>query len=249
MSFDNSYRLKSLRSIAQQKYVIGFSRMNKSQLIDALNRRTEEPILTIPGDIFNCIIGYSTIQDKAEMRKVSKTMRIRVQSNLTDIEKKVLKKPTNYFKDVIAKFLKTSDINKMKKMNKFITENFEMYYPASCPEYKNNIVIIIKNFLTVIEYQTVKNNKIQLVLQTMKFTTDRKEFLINHKKFAITVKQKIIEFESEDAICGNERIEMDYYKTRIDNIVSGFSEEQLKNAEDVYNRRRTSVCSCCGRTH
>ena len=249
MSFDNSYRLKSLRIIAQQKYIIGFSRMNKSQLINILNKRSEECILTVPGDIFNSILEFSTIQDKAVMRKVSKTMRIRVQSNLTDFEKKVLKQPTKYFDDIITKLLKTSDIKQITIMNKFITANYETYNDPSVPGYKTNIVNIIKHFLDVVQKCNTKRGRIKFVIQIMKFVSGRTYFLQNHKKFALTVKNKMIEFESEDGICGNDRIELDYYKTRVDNIVSDFTEEQLQKAERDYKNKERSVCQHCNRIH
>jgi len=42
--------------------------------------------------------------------------------------------------------------------------------------------------------------------------------------------KKMIEFDDEAEIKGNDRIEMNYYKNRIENIINGFSDEKLEQA-------------------
>ncbi len=231
MTYDNSYTVRNLRKIAQQKYVIGFSRMNKSQLINILNQRTRENLLIVPQVIFTLITDYTSILDKMKMIQVSKTTRLRTKENMTKEEKKMIKKPKDYMDKIIKKVLKMTkyyDFDKIKILNNIISNNFEVFYSINSFKYKKKIVELIKGYLNLCERCVKKPNKVKVALMIMKFLSYRKTFLINHQTFALIVSQKMIEFDSEEAIDGDNRIEMDYYKTRIENIVSGFTDEQLQ---------------------
>lgn len=220
-------RVKNLKIQAQQNYILNFSLMKKVDLIKALDKRiNKEIIFTIPDVMYNNVISYISLEDKLIIKSVSKTMKVRTQSSLSDIEKDILKRPKEYMIRLIRDFMSINTVDpvslrKLQKLINSICYRFDKYFKFKNPsESKDDIVKIIKHFLNLSEACITKKRKVLISLMLMKFVSGRTYFLTHHKQFTNTVKAKIAEFEefNDKDFSPNQTIELMLYKEKIYNI-------------------------------
>ena len=219
-------RVKSLRVQAQQNYILNFSRMRKAELVKALYKRiNDEILLTLPKVMYDSVMDYLTLEDKINIKAVSKVMEDRTKCSLNDVEKSLLKRPKNYMNNLIEEMINISSISsltikRVENINNLICYRFDDYYNRIGEygsDYKTNFVKVVKKYLNLVESCTRRDIKVRMALLIMKFVSGRGKFLTRHKSFAYTVKDKIEEFENDDtdSFSSQQRRELDFYKEKI----------------------------------
>ena len=229
--------IKSLRSQAHANYIVGYSRMRKAELLKVVEKRiNNEIVLTIPKDVYNHIFGFLTLQEKSITTGVCKSMRVRTKQSYDTTEKQITKFGINYMNEMIEKITKMQEYNgKMGRLNSDICRFFDLYITSASKMGKSIIVRLVKHYLAICERTITKNIKKKVAIMIMKFISGRTSFLIAHKRFAITVKNKMIEFDQETSFTISERYEMDKYKTIIEEITKDMSPEPCPHCGDYHN--------------
>lgn len=177
--------VKSLKRQAYENYVIGFSKMTKLELIEKVEMRIKsEIILTLPTDLFNYMLSFTTFQEQLKLKQVSKVFnkRVKIDKINIDLEK--------FIKD-IPKLKSENIVEKIYKINKFYERK------PTLEDNQSIIVNMVKAILAKTEQSKLKNEKIDYATSIMNYVTSRTKFVKKHKHFQKTVYLKLQEFKEQ----------------------------------------------------
>jgi len=174
----HAFTKKQLQEIAYNKYLKVSLRLRKQEIIDKINLRNQEKILTLPTDLFNHINSYLTVYDKINLKNTSKTTINRIE-NIKDYENE------KNFKEKYSK-LKTNDF-KSKLMNNIIITKQDLYsyerYLCTKKLNKNQCVSVLGILLSIYNSGLVeiKNDLIKLkyIILIFKVFHTKKDYFIN----------------------------------------------------------------------
>lgn len=182
-------RVANLKRQAFNSYIYGYSKMTKIELVEKVEIRMEEKLLSLQDDLFKKITNEYLYKDESnKLRLVCKTLKKRVKY----IKEYEIKNINNFYK-------KLEECKSAKKINnKIIHLNryFETY--PSMEENKSYIVKIIKLLLDKCSKSNTRKDRTYLALANMEFVVRRKNFLRSHLNFRKTLKAKLEEFERQE---------------------------------------------------
>lgn len=177
--------VKSLKRQAYENYVFGFSKMTKLELIEKVEMRIKsEIILTLPTDLFNYMLSFTTFQEQLKLKQVSKVFnkRVKIDKINIDLEK--------FIKD-IPKLKSENVVEQIYKINKFYERK---------PKLEDNqsiIVNMVKAILAMTEQSHIKYERLDYATSIMNYVTLRTKFMTKHKQFSKTVYLKLQEFKEQ----------------------------------------------------
>ena len=218
------YRVKDLRIIAQQKFILSYWGMKKEILISKILEREHNDILNgINDDCFSMIRTFMGITDEINLRNTCKTMRMRIK-----------KKEVETLETQCIKIKRGRNTGNILKMTMGINGMFKKE-----PKYEDNkgfIVDFVKVMLQKCDNCTMKADKKNLAMAIMLFVVGREKFMKKHVKFCKTVWNKLHEFKREEAM-------------ETDKLFKRVMLKQEKRMQEYLEELNISPCPGCSRFH
>ena len=194
----NRMKVVDLKKEAYNRYIVGYSKMRKDDLVKAVESRESSKLLWVNNDIFNKIGGFLEKKDILLSRRVCKTMKKRIY-----VSKKDIKWCKNGGEDMIYNVLeKMSDLrsDEEKKGRKYIDKIDEMLLEygndklfMSVEKTKGVIVRVVRMILGLNDRCSMIGLKLKWVDSMYKFLCNREKFLKDHKVFYNTMMRKLDE--------------------------------------------------------